>query len=117
MLRTLLKLACVALIANATWHVFGALSPHYKFTDGVEYAVQNGGESSDDAVREKILALAAQFDVPVTAADVSITRSPDRRPIIDIKYVRPIELAPGFKYPLPLSLHVDTYVKAKVPGS
>jgi len=66
MIRTLLKLACVALVANATWHVFGAVSPHYKFKDGVEYAVQNGGQSSDDAVREKVLALAAQFDVPVT---------------------------------------------------
>ena len=50
MIRTLLKLACVALIANATWHMFGALSPHYKFKDGVEYAVQNGGVSSDEAL-------------------------------------------------------------------
>jgi hypothetical protein len=120
MFRTLLKLACVALIANATWHMFGALSPHYKFKDGVEYAVQNGvqagGDNSDDAVVEKILALAVQFDVPVTAADVSIARSPDRRPIVDISYVRPVELAPGFKYPLPLSIHVDTFVKAKVPA-
>jgi hypothetical protein len=117
MVRTLLKLACVALIANATWHMFGALSPHYKFKDGVEYAVQNGGDSSDDAVREKILALALQFDVPVTATDVSIARTPDRRPIVDIKYVRPVELAPGFKYPLPLSIHVDTFVKARVPAT
>jgi hypothetical protein len=115
MIRTLLKLACVALIANATWHVFGAVSPHYKFTDGVEYAVQNGGDSSDEAVREKVLALAAQFDVPVTQADVSITRSPDRRPIVDISYVRRVELAPGFTYPLPLSIHVDTFVKTIAP--
>jgi hypothetical protein len=115
MIRTLLKLACVALIANATWHMFGAVSPHYKFKDGVEYAVQNGGNSSDDAVREKILSLAAQFDVPVTEADVSITRSPDRRPIIDISYLRRVELAPGFTYPLPLSIHVDTFVKVIGP--
>ena len=116
MIRTLLKLACVALIANATWHMFGAVSPHYKFKDGVEYAVQNGGDSSDDALRDKILSLAAQFDVPVTQADVSITRSPDRRPIVDIAYLRRVELAPGFTYPLPLSIHVDTFVKATAPG-
>ena len=115
MIRTLLKLACVALIANATWHVFGAVSPHYKVKDGVEYAVQNGGQSSDEAMREKILALAAQFDVPVTEADVSIARSPDRRPIIDIAYVRRVELAPGFIYQLPLSIHVDTFVKVIGP--
>ena len=115
MIRTLLKLACVALVANATWHVFGAVSPHYKFKDGVEYAVQNGGQSSDEALQEKILSLAAQFDVPVTQADVSITRSPDRRPIVDIVYVRRVDLAPGFTYPLPLSIHVDTFVKVIGP--
>ena len=116
MVRTLLKLACVALIANATWHMFGALSPHYKFKDGIEYAVQNGYGSSDEALEEKILQLAAQFDVPVTHADVSIARSPDRRPIVDISYVRPVEVAPGFKYPLPLSIHVDTFVKVITPS-
>ena len=115
MIRTLLKLACVALIANATWHVFGAVSPHYKFKDGVEYAVQNGGQSSDEALQEKILSLAAQFDVPVTEADVSITRSPDRRPIVDVAYVRRVDVAPGFTYPLPLSIHVDTFVKVIGP--
>ncbi|HEV8208854.1 MAG TPA: hypothetical protein VGP77_01980, partial [Vicinamibacterales bacterium] len=58
----------------------------------------------------------AQFDVPVTQADVSITRSPDRRPIVDIAYLRRVELAPGFTYPLPLSVHVDTFVKAIAPS-
>ena len=115
MIRTLLKLACVALIANATWHMFGALSPHYKFKDGVEYAVQNSYGNSDEAVQEKVLQLAAQFAVPVTQADVSITRSPDRRPIVDIAYVRRVELAPGFTYPLPLTVHVDTFVKVVGP--
>ena len=108
MIRTLLKLACVALIANATWHMFGAVSPHYKFKDGVEYAVLNGGDSTDDALREKIVSLAAQFDVPVAPADVAIRRDADKHALVDISYVRPVELAPGFTYPLPLSIHVDT---------
>ena len=33
MIRTLLKLALVALVANAGWHLFGAYSPNYKFED------------------------------------------------------------------------------------
>ena len=41
MIRTLLKLAVVALVANAAWHLFGAYSPHYKFKDAVQYAAQN----------------------------------------------------------------------------
>jgi hypothetical protein len=116
MVRTVLKLACVALIANATWHMFGAVSPHYKFKDSVQYAVLNGGDSSDDALREKILSLAAQYDVPVTQAEVLIRRDADKHAIVDISYVRPVELAPGFTYPLPLSIHVDTFaVKPLAP--
>jgi hypothetical protein len=108
MIRTVLKLAFVALIANATWHMFGAVSPHYKFKDGVEYAVQYAGDSPDEELRDRILALASQFDVPVTAADVSVSRNRERHTIVDISYMRLVELAPGFTYPLPLSIHVDT---------
>ena len=108
MIRTVLKLAFVALIANATWHMFGAVSPHYKFKDGEQYATQYAGDSPDEELRDRILALASQFDVPVTPADVSVSRNKEKHTIVDISYVRPVELAPGFTYPLPLSIHVDT---------
>jgi hypothetical protein len=108
MIRTVLKLAFVALIANATWHLFGAYSPHYKFKDGVQYAVQYRGDMTDAALREKILELAAQFEVPVTASDLSVTHD-DNRTIVALSYVRPVDLAPGFTYPWPFSIHVDTF--------
>ena len=105
MIRTVLKLAFVALLANATWHMFGAYSPHYRFTDGAQYAVQYRGDSSDDQLREKILDLASQFGVPVTAADVTVTNDVQHT-IVDVSYVRAVELAPGFTYRWPLSMHV-----------
>jgi hypothetical protein len=106
MIRTLLKLVVVALVANAVWHLFGAYSPNYKFEDGIQYAAQNRGQLSDDALKDKILDLAGQFEVPVNANDVSVTHT-DKHTLVDVSYVRPIELAPGFKYRWPFSMHVD----------
>jgi hypothetical protein len=108
MIRTVLKLAFVALLANATWHLFGAYSPHYKFKDGVQYAAQYRGGMTDAALREKILELAAQFEVPVTAADLSVTHD-DKHTFVAVSYVRPVDLAPGFTYPWPFSIHVDAF--------
>jgi hypothetical protein len=105
-MRTVLKLAVVALLANAAWHLFGAFSPNYKFQDSVQYAALNRNQMTDEALQEKIVELASQFDVPVTAADVSVTHR-NTHTIVDLSYVRPIELAPGFRYPWPFSIHLD----------
>ena len=106
MLRTLLKLAVVALVANAAWHLFGAYSPNYRLQDGIQYAAQNRGQMSDEALRDKIVEIAGQYDVPLNAGDVSIKQQGSHI-LVDLSYVRPIELAPGFKYPWPFSIHVD----------
>lgn len=102
------KLVIVALVANATWHLFGAYSPHYKFRDGIEYAAQYRGRLTDDDLREKILELASRFEVPVNGEDVSVTHE-NEHTLVDLSYVRPVELAPGFTYPWAFSVHVDTY--------
>jgi hypothetical protein len=108
MIRTILKLAFVALVANATWHLFGAYYPHYKFKDGVQYVAQFRGTMSDDALREKIVDLATQFEIPVAPGDLSITTE-QLHTTVQLSYVRPVDLAPGFTYPWPFSVHVDTY--------
>lgn len=105
-MRTILKLVVVALLANAAWHLFSAYAPNYKFQDGIQYAAQNRGQLSDDVLKDRIMDLAAQFEVPVTAADVTVTHT-DKHTLVDVAYVRPIELAPGFRYPWPFSFHVD----------
>jgi hypothetical protein len=106
-IKTIIKLAFVALLANAAWHMFGAYLPHYKFVDGVRYAAQHRGGATDDGLREKILDLASQFEVPLTAADVSVTHE-DKHTIVELSYVRPVDLAPGFTYPWAFSVRVET---------
>jgi hypothetical protein len=106
MIRTLLKLAIVALVANAAWHLFGAYSPNYRFQDSVQYVAQNRGQMSDEALKDKIVELAGQFDVPVTANDVSVSQQ-GTHTLVDVSYVRRIELAPSFTYPWNFSVHAD----------
>jgi hypothetical protein len=105
-MRTILKLVVVALLANAAWHLFSAYSPNYKLEDSIQYAVQNRGQQTDDALHDRIMELARQFDVPLTDADVSVTHT-DKHTLVDVSYKRTIELAPGFRYPWPFSMHID----------
>ncbi len=109
MIRTLMKLAVVALVANAVWHLFGAYYPNYKFQDAIEYAAQNGADLSQEALRDKVVELAAQYDVPVTADQVAIARR-NTHTTVDLAYKRPIELVPGFKPQWSFSIHVDVVI-------
>jgi hypothetical protein len=106
MIRTIVKLAVVALLANATWHAFGVYAPHYRFKDATQYAAQFRGESSDDVLRDKIVGLAQQFDVPVDEDGIAVSHQ-GQHTMVQVSYVRPIELVPGMKRPWPLSFTVD----------
>ncbi len=111
MIKTLIKLAFVALLANATWQIFNAYWPYYKFKDAVHATAQYSGDKSDDQVRVRIVELAAQFDVPVTEENFTLRRE-DKHTIVDSTYTQPIEVFPGFTYPWVFTIHVDTFTVA-----
>lgn len=106
MIRTILKLVFVALLANATWHLFGAYAPYYKFKDAVQFAAQNRGRMSDGELQQKVIELAAQFEVPVEP-DAVLVSLEHNSTIVDASYVQPVDLVPGFTYPWPFRMHVD----------
>ncbi len=108
MVKTLLKLAIVALVANATWHVWGAYAAYFKFKDAVQSASQFGSDKSDDELRQRVIYLAGQYELPVSESNFTVTRQQSHT-IIDGAYTRPIEFAPGFTYPWPFTWHVDTF--------
>ena len=108
-MRTLMRLVIVALVANAVWHLFGAYYPNYKFQDAVEYAAQNGASLTTEALRDRVVELASQFDVPLTAEQVTVARV-NTHTTVDLSYKRQIELVPGFKPAWPFSIHVDVVI-------
>ena len=110
-MKTILKLALVALIANATWHLFQAYSAHFRFKDSVQATAQYRGNKGENEVRDRVLELASQYDVPVSNENLSV-KIVDKHTIVETSYTRPVSLLPGFSYPWPFSVSVDTFTVA-----
>jgi hypothetical protein len=106
-IKTFVRLAIVALLANATWQLFNVYWAHYKFKDAVEQTTQFRGNKTDAELRERILALAAQFDVPVSDDNLTV-QLVDNHTLVDTSYTRQIELVPRFVYPWRFIIHTDT---------
>ena len=115
MIKTIVKLAFVALLANATWQVFNVYWAHFKFSDAIQQTTQFRGNKTDAQLRERILELAGQFDVPVTDENLAIQLVDDHT-LVDSSYTRPVELVPRFSYPWRFTVHTDTFIpKAPSP--
>ena len=116
MIKFLIKLAIAGFIANATWRVGSAYLSHYKFEDAVRETAQFRGRKSDDELRERIGELAAEYDVPVAAEDLTM-RTEGNHFLIDGSYTRKIDLFPGYAYQWPFTVKSDIFVDAvRRPG-
>ena len=107
MLKLILKLAVVALLANASWRVGSAYIAHYKFEDAVQQEALFRGSKTDDTLRQRIFEIASDFDIPLTDDQVMLTTG-EHHTVVDGGYTRIIELAPGFTYPWEFTFHIDT---------
>ena len=107
MLRTLVKLAIAALVINASWQLFSVYWSHFKFVDAVQATTQFRGDKSEEQIRNRILELAGEFDVPMSDENLTI-RDSKSRTIVDGDYTRSVKLAPGYAYPWRFTLHTDT---------
>jgi hypothetical protein len=115
MIRTAFKLALVAIVANATWHLFVVYSAHYKFKDAVQYAAQFRGKKTDEQLRQEVLGLATQAELPIDEDRLTVRRQDETHTTVDTGYTRTVELFPGFSYPWPFTVHVDAYTKPPLP--
>jgi len=106
-IKSAIKLAFVALLANATWQLGSVYWSHYKFVDAVHSTTQFRGNKSDAQLRTRILELANQFDVPVSDENLTI-RVVDDHTLVDSAYTRRIELAPRFTYLRSFTVHTDS---------
>lgn len=107
-MKAIVKLALVALVANATWRVGSAYASHYKFTDAVQQATQYRGEKTDDQIHDRVFELAAQYDIPVSDDNLAVRRE-ESHTIVEGSYKQTIQLFPGFKYDWPFKVHIDTF--------
>jgi len=118
MIKLVVKLVMAAFVANATWRVGSAYVQFYKFEDSTTQTAQYGAERTTSDLRERILELAAQYDLPLDEEALSVERDPQHHTVIDASYRLPIELLPGYRYQWPFKMHVDVFsIPAAVPIS
>src|SRR5947207_1059502 len=113
MIKLIVKLAVAALIANAAWRIGSSYVSFYKFKDAVTEEAQFGADKSVDQLRERVVILAQQYDVPVDVDGVTITKGAQRTRIAG-SYTKSIEVVPGFKYPWAFSWDVETINFSKI---
>jgi len=105
-MKTLIKLALVALIVNGAYHVGAAYVTHFQFRDAVQEMVQFRGNKDDAWVHDKIVDLAQQYEIPVDDKAIEI-QSERLHTLVTISYVRKIDIVPGFKRDWPFVANVD----------
>jgi hypothetical protein len=109
MIKTIIKLAIVALLANAVWRIGSAYVSFYRFKDSVsELALHSKGKSIDE-LKNKVVELAGSYDEPLDADAVSVRRE-DTHLIVEGSYKKRVLLAPGYEYAWPFTLNVDQMV-------
>lgn len=107
-MKTLLKLALVALVANATWRIGLAYVSYYRFKDSVQTTTQFRGRKSDQQIRSRILELAGEYDVPISEQTLTL-RADEHHTTVDASYELRIAVLPRVTVPWPFTVHVDTF--------
>jgi hypothetical protein len=108
-MKLIIKLLITALIANAAFRVGSAYATYYKFKDAVQQSTQYGAERTDRELRDRILELAAQYDVPLEEDGFTVARE-ENHTIVDGAFSVPIEVFPGVRRDWPFTFHTDTFV-------
>lgn len=93
-MSTIIKLVLVVALLTAAFQGSRAILSNYQFEDDVEQAVLFAPNSSDAEVTQQVLELAAEYGLPVEAADITVHQSGADR-IVDITYAVDVAFIPG----------------------
>jgi hypothetical protein len=106
MVKLVIKLVIAGLLVNAGWRVGAEYLNFYSFQDEVRNEAAYGDEAE---LRERVLEIAAERDLPLAEEDVAIRRD-EQHVIVEGAYVKPIAVLPGYAYPWPFRWTVDAFV-------
>jgi hypothetical protein len=112
-LKLFVKLAVVALLANAAYRIGLEYLTYVKFRDAVRDAATYKTNDDDD-LRKRIMDLAGDYDIPLSQDAVTIRRE-DRQVMVDGSYHKPIEVVPTFRFDWPFTWSIQAMTPATVP--
>lgn len=112
-IKVLVKLAIVALIANAGVHVGSEYLTYVKFRDAIRDAAIYKAKS-DPELLSRIMMLASQYEIPLDEENITIERE-DRQVKLAGWYEKPIEILPNRTYPWHFQLTLDVFTPQGPP--
>ena len=115
MIKLIFKLAIVALIANAGYHIAAEYLTYFRFRDAIRDAAMFKARNDTDLMA-RILDLATQYELPVSEDNVTIERV-ERRVTVEGWYDKPIEVVPNYLYPWHFALTLEVVGQALLPSS
>lgn len=113
MIKLLIRLAIVALLANATFRVGSEYITYVKFRDAIRDAAMFKAKN-DTELMSRIASLAEQYEIPLDEDNVTIERE-DRKISIEGWYDKPIEVMPNYEYPWHFGLSLEVLTPADLP--
>ena len=111
MRKLFLKLAVVALLANAAYRVRLEYLTYVSSGTPSDAAIQN---KDDQDLRKRIMDRAGDYDIPLSQDAVSIHRE-DRQVMVDGAYHKPIEVVPTFHFDWPFTWSIEAMTPLNAP--
>jgi len=108
MIKLIVKLAIAALVANACWRIGSAYASYYRFKDSITETARYSKGKSEEQLRQRVLELAATYEVPVDEDTISVKRS-ENHVIVAASYTKTIDVLPGYPYRWPFTVDIDAY--------
>jgi hypothetical protein len=113
LIKFILKLAFLAVLANATWHVFVPYQASVKFKDAVAASALDDFKRSEEEQKAKVLSLANEFDIPLKADGFTLHREATHT-LTEGSYTQRIEVFPTLWIPWTFTWHIDTLTVAPI---
>ena len=106
MLRNLVRLVVFGLFLHAVVRIGPEFWHYLKFKDAVTEIASYPGRNTNEQLRDRILQLADQLEVPIGARDVTVTREGNRA-LVSTAWTAQLEYLPTRFYPYDFVVDVE----------
>lgn len=112
-MKTIIKLLIAAAVINACARTGLVAWKYFQLKDEAEELARFSANVENGDLQNGIVAAAGRLNVPLDPANVEVRRAGQRTEISG-HYAQPVQLFPGYTYPLDLSFDVDAIVTGTV---
>lgn len=97
MLKRVIQLVVAAVLIYAGYHAGVAYFHYYQFTDAIGELALFAGNSTGEQIKERVLKLAQQYEIPLDPDAVTVHTDVDVTEIT-APYTEPVQLLPNYLY-------------------